>query len=76
MTAELDKVLDHIEQISELQLEGVPPTSHVIEVQDALREDEPRPSLARETVLAQAPAVADDGFAVPSPQADALADIP
>jgi hypothetical protein len=27
-------------------------------------------------VLAQAPEVADDGFAVPSPQADSLADIP
>ncbi len=34
-----------------------------------LRADEPRASLPREVVLAQAPAVSDDGFPVPSPQA-------
>jgi aspartyl-tRNA(Asn)/glutamyl-tRNA(Gln) amidotransferase subunit C len=38
-------------------------------VTNALRPDEPRPSLPREVVLAQAPAVADDGFSVPSPTA-------
>ena len=35
----------------------------------ALRADEPRPSLPREVALAQAPAVSDEGFLVPSPQA-------
>ena len=69
MTAELDRVLDHIEQISELDLENVPPTSHVVEVENALRPDEPRPCLPREVALAQAPEVLDGGFAVPSPQA-------
>lgn len=69
MARDLDRVLDHVATISELDLEGVPPTSHVVEVAGALRADEPRPSLPRETALAQAPAVADDGFAVPSPQA-------
>lgn len=39
------------------------------EVTGALRPDEPRPSLAREVALAQAPAVSDGGFLVPSPQA-------
>jgi aspartyl-tRNA(Asn)/glutamyl-tRNA(Gln) amidotransferase subunit C len=67
MSAELSKVLDYIEKISELDLEGVPPTSHVVEVTEALRGDEPRPSLPREEALATAPAVADDGFEVPSP---------
>jgi aspartyl-tRNA(Asn)/glutamyl-tRNA(Gln) amidotransferase subunit C len=76
MIGELASVLDHIEQISELDLEGVAPTSHVVAVENALRVDEPRPSLPRDTVLSQAPAVADEGFAVPSPQADSLADIP
>jgi aspartyl-tRNA(Asn)/glutamyl-tRNA(Gln) amidotransferase subunit C len=47
----------------------VPPTTHVIEVPNALRPDEPRPSLPRDVVLAAAPAVADGGFLVPSPQA-------
>jgi aspartyl-tRNA(Asn)/glutamyl-tRNA(Gln) amidotransferase subunit C len=69
MTAELTKVLDHIEKISALELEGVPETTHVIEVENALRADEPRPSLPRDVVLDTAPAVADDGFSVPSPTA-------
>jgi aspartyl-tRNA(Asn)/glutamyl-tRNA(Gln) amidotransferase subunit C len=69
MAAELSKVLDHIERINELDLEGVPPTSHVVEVANALRADEPWECLPREVALAQAPAVEDDGFAVPSPQA-------
>ncbi len=69
MTGDLGRVLDHIEKISELDLEHVPPTSHVVEVENALRADDPRPCLPREVVLAQAPEVIDDGFAVPSPQA-------
>jgi aspartyl-tRNA(Asn)/glutamyl-tRNA(Gln) amidotransferase subunit C len=69
MSAELSKVLDHIEKISELDLDGVPPTTHVVEVANALRPDEPRPCLPREVALANAPAVADGGFLVPSPQA-------
>jgi aspartyl-tRNA(Asn)/glutamyl-tRNA(Gln) amidotransferase subunit C len=38
-------------------------------VTDGLRADEPRASLPRELALAQAPAVSDEGFSVPSPQA-------
>ncbi len=69
MSGELTGILGHIEKIGELDLEGVPPTSHVVEVTNALRPDEPRPSLPREQILAAAPAVRDDGFEVPSPQA-------
>ncbi|HSD80110.1 MAG TPA: Asp-tRNA(Asn)/Glu-tRNA(Gln) amidotransferase subunit GatC [Solirubrobacteraceae bacterium] len=71
MTGELSKILEHVEKIGELELDGVPPTSHVVEVANALRRDVPRPSLPREVALAAAPAVADDGFLVPSPQAHA-----
>jgi aspartyl-tRNA(Asn)/glutamyl-tRNA(Gln) amidotransferase subunit C len=69
MSTELSDVLTHIEKIGELDLEGVPPTTHVVEVSNALRPDEPEPSLPREVALANAPAVADGGFLVPSPQA-------
>ena len=48
MAAELSKVLDHIERIRELDLEGVPPTSHVVDVVDVLRADEPVPCFPRE----------------------------
>ncbi len=69
MAGELSGILGHIERIGELDLEGVPPTSHVVEVANALRPDEPRESWPREAVLEAASAVADDGFQVPSPQA-------
>ena len=69
MTGELGKVLGWIEKIEELDLEGVPPTSHVVEVANALRPDEPRPSLERDVALGSAPARTEDGFLVPSPQA-------
>ena len=69
MSGELSAVLDHIEKIGELDLDGVPPTAHVVEVGNALRPDVPHESLPREVALAQAPSGADDGFSVPSPQA-------
>jgi aspartyl-tRNA(Asn)/glutamyl-tRNA(Gln) amidotransferase subunit C len=69
MSEELSDVLGHIEKIGELDLAGVPPTTHVVEVPSALRPDEPEPSLPLEVALASAPAVADGGFLVPSPQA-------
>jgi len=69
MNGELSAILDHIAKIGELDLDGVPPTSHVVEVSNALRPDEPRPSWPREQILDAAPAVRDEGFEVPSPQA-------
>jgi aspartyl-tRNA(Asn)/glutamyl-tRNA(Gln) amidotransferase subunit C len=69
MATELSKVLDHIEMIGRLDLDDVPPTTHVVAVENALRPDVPRPCLPREVALANAPAVQDDGFLVPSPQA-------
>ena len=67
---ELSKVLDHIELIGELgDMADVPPTSHVIDVENALREDTPRPSMPVERALASAPDAAQGGFRVPSPGA-------
>jgi aspartyl-tRNA(Asn)/glutamyl-tRNA(Gln) amidotransferase subunit C len=68
--SELSKVLDHIEKISELgDLADVPPTSHVVAVENVLRPDEPRPSLPPEEALESAPDSALGGFRVPSPGA-------
>jgi len=69
MQHDLASVLTHVERIGELDLADVPPTSHVVDVTGALRADEPQPCLSRERALESAPAVLDDGFLVPSPQA-------
>jgi len=69
MVRELSSILGHIEAITALDLADVPPTSHVVDLTNVLRPDEPRPSLPREVALAQAPDATDEGFRVPSPSA-------
>ena len=69
MTEELSKILEHVEQMEALDLEGVEPTSHVVALENVLREDTPRESLPRERALEGAPDVARDGFRVPTPGA-------
>jgi aspartyl-tRNA(Asn)/glutamyl-tRNA(Gln) amidotransferase subunit C len=69
MSSELSAVLDHIEKIGELDLDGVEPTSHVVPVENVLREDTPRPSWPREQILELAPEASEIGFEVPSPGA-------
>ena len=64
MSGELSTILDHIEKIRELDLDGVEPTSHVVELENVLRADEPRPSWPREQILEPAPDPAEGGFRV------------
>ncbi len=69
MSGELSAILDHVERMNELDLDGVEPTSHVVALENVLRADEPRPSWPREQVLEPAPDPAEGAFRVPSPQA-------
>ncbi len=69
MAAELSKVLDHVEKIREIDLDGVPPTSHVVDDVNVLRPDEPEPCLPRDVILQSAPEAVQGGFGVPSPGA-------
>jgi len=69
MSRELSGILEHVERINELDLEGVEPTAHVVALENVLRSDEPRPSLPVEQALEPAPDPAQGAFRVPSPQA-------
>ena len=71
MQGDLTSILDHVDRLSEIDIEGVEPTSHVVPLENVLRDDVPRPSLEPEVSLAQAPDPADGAFRVPSPQAEA-----
>jgi aspartyl-tRNA(Asn)/glutamyl-tRNA(Gln) amidotransferase subunit C len=71
MAGELSGILEHVDRIGELDLDEVEPTSHVVELENVLRPDEPRPSWPSDVVLEQAPDPADGAFRVPSPQAEA-----
>jgi aspartyl-tRNA(Asn)/glutamyl-tRNA(Gln) amidotransferase subunit C len=70
-TAQLRTVLDHAADVAALDLSHLPPSSHPIALENVLRPDEPRPSLDRDEVLAQAPAVEDHRFRVPRIQGEA-----
>jgi aspartyl-tRNA(Asn)/glutamyl-tRNA(Gln) amidotransferase subunit C len=71
MSGELSGILEHVDRIANLDLEGVEPTSHVVALENVLRADVPRPSLPQDVALAPAPEPQDGAFRVPSPQADA-----
>jgi len=65
LTVELGAVLEHAADVASLDLADVPPTAHPLPLRNVLREDEVRPSLDREEVLAAAPAAEDGRFRVP-----------
>lgn len=69
MSKELSGILDHVEAVGELDLDGIEPTTHVVTLENVLRPDEPVPSLGRERALEGAPDTAAGSFRVPSPQA-------
>ena len=69
MSAELSSIIGHVETMSELDIEGVEPTSRVVDAENVVRADEIEPSLSREAALANAPDPASESFRVPSPQA-------
>ena len=54
MREELSGILDHVERIQSLDLDDVSPTTHVIERQNVMRDDEPRPGLSQEEALREA----------------------
>ena len=64
-TEQLAAVLEHAAGVSALDTTGVPPTAHPIPLENVLRDDEVRPGLDREEVLAEAPAAESGRFRVP-----------
>lgn len=65
MSEQLSGILGHVDALAALDLEGVPPTAHALEVENVTRPDRPRPSWPRDEVLANAPAAQDGAFRVP-----------
>ena len=64
-TEQLGAVLEHAADVEALDIADVPPTAHPLPLVNVLRDDEPRPSLDRDEVLAQAPKAEDRQFWVP-----------
>lgn len=64
LSQQLSSILDHISVLNRLDVSQIPPTAQVIEVANVLRDDDIRPSLPREAILANAPRSVDGFFAV------------
>lgn len=65
VTADLEKIVGLVNQLSELNTEGVEPLVHAIELQNVLMADEVHASLPREQALANAPEADEECFRVP-----------
>jgi len=64
-TAELASVLEHIEKLLALEVEGVEPMAHPLAVINRLEDDVPVEGLPVTALLENAPAVKGDFIAVP-----------
>lgn len=62
---QLSDILEHAERVGSLPTDGVPPTSHALDMTNAFRADEVTPSLDRDEILEQAPDAVDGYFRVP-----------
>ncbi len=64
-TDQLSNILTYVEQMNQLDTKGVEPTSHVLDINNVMRDDVPGVSLPREKALANAPDQAAGHYRVP-----------
>jgi aspartyl-tRNA(Asn)/glutamyl-tRNA(Gln) amidotransferase subunit C len=62
---QLSAILDYIARLQELDTTGIPPTSSVLPPRSVLRDDQARPGLQTDALLANAPLVEDNQFRIP-----------
>lgn len=65
LEGQLNHILDQYAILATLDTEAIPPTAQTIELENILREDDARPSLPVESVLANAPARQGEFIVVP-----------
>ncbi len=61
----LNAIVGYVEKLSEVNVEGVEPTYHVLPLLNVLREDITQPSMERDKVLANATDTQQGYFKVP-----------
>ena len=66
MTEQLGQIVGYVDQLAEVNTDGVEPMAHAIEVTNVFRADAVTPSLTREEALANAPHHDDRGYLVPA----------
>ncbi len=66
LTPRLSAVVDYVNQLQQVNTEGVEPLAHPLPIHNVFREDEPRPSLPVDAALANAPQRHGEFYAVPA----------
>ena len=69
-TDQLERILDYVAHLEQVDTEGVPPTTRAVEVVNVTREDKVEPTPVREELLDQAPLREGDFYRVPQILAD------
>ena len=64
-TEQLNVILEYVDQLNAVDTEHIEPTSHVIPVQNVMRDDSVVPSLPQSEILKNAPEKEDQYFKVP-----------
>ena len=65
LSQQLQDILDFIDKLKKIDTSNISPTSHILALENVLRQDEPRGSLPSENTLMNAPAREDNFFVVP-----------
>ncbi|MDD2680325.1 MAG: Asp-tRNA(Asn)/Glu-tRNA(Gln) amidotransferase subunit GatC [Candidatus Omnitrophica bacterium] len=65
LSRQLEHILAFIDKLSALNTENIPPTSHILPINNVLRKDEPQDSLPVEKALLNAPDKQGKFFLVP-----------
>ena len=63
--SQLSSILDYMEKLNELDTSDIEPTSHVLSLQNVMREDTVRDSIPREDALMNAPSHIEKFYRVP-----------
>jgi aspartyl-tRNA(Asn)/glutamyl-tRNA(Gln) amidotransferase subunit C len=66
MARQLSTILDYVNQLQQVNTEGIEPLAHPLPIQNVSRGDEPAPSLAVDEALANAPDRRGNFYAVPA----------
>ena len=66
MTRHLSAIIAYVNQLQELDTDGVEPLAHALDIHNVFREDVPAPSLSVDAALANAPARKGDFYSVPA----------
>jgi aspartyl-tRNA(Asn)/glutamyl-tRNA(Gln) amidotransferase subunit C len=66
MTSELAQIVGYVDQLGEVDTDGVEPMAHAIEIANVFRDDVVGGSLPRDEALANAPHCDDRGYLVPA----------